>query len=352
MSAGELAESKNGSATIVTVGKSRDKSKPGVNEIQGFKTLKIDPPTSEEIKTLVSQPGLIELPGSTQGLKIVALSEGSTIEGLTVKTGTKNIQYAINSSPIKCKGDIGIGGSLVLKDAGQVELLGRSCRLYVQKAIFVNGDLKSPPGSKLGLQLAAGEAVMAGTRFGRFVSASVMIETRNAMNDIKEVRPLFALFTEVGGTRTMVASTEYTWVALPENYPANPAEVNAAADAFANIKPDAVHWNWTGPKPNTTGCKFDVGTYIANPRATTCFVAQYTSFDSSLLENPAFKGAMDGVLIATPNFHSRYTGTFKGVIVAHFALGSLDRLDFIADQRFAGVSILPKLNRPLVTIAK
>ena len=185
-----------------------------------------------------------------------------------------------------------------------------------------------------------------------FVSASVMIETRNAMNDIKEVRPLFALFTQVGSTRTMVASTEYTWVALPENYPANPAEVNASADAFASIKPDALHWNWTGPKPSTTGCKFDVGTYIANPRATTCFVAQYTSVDSRLLENPAFKGVMDGVLIATPNFHSRYTGTFKGVIVAHFALGSLDRLDFIADQRFAGVSILPKLNRPVVTIAK
>ena len=54
--------------------------------------------------------------------------------------------------------------------------------------------------------------------------------------------------------------------------------------------------------------------------------------------------AFERIFLNAPQYHSRYWGEFKGVIVAEFALASLNAFSFHFDSVFEQVQVLPLLN--------
>ena len=340
VSEGERSASPNGLKAFNNVGPSRDKSQPGVNEISAFKEVKIDPPTSAEIQAIISDPAAKEAPGSAAGLKIVTLGDGSEVTGLIVKTGAGGLPYAINNGAMTCKGDIVIGGSLVLKDVGSLTLKEKSCRLYVQKSVFIKGSLKADGDARFGIQIGAGQGIMAGVKYARSAGAETDAERNIVAGEIEDAGPQYYLvkLKTDGSLDKILATSDYdVWTILP----------TPGGEEFSKVS--GAHWHWrSSERPSTPNCQIPG---LVHSEIKTCAI---------WVTNPSFvdytkdrKNAnFDGVLFATQIFFSRYVGTVKGVIVADFALGALDRLNFESDNRFDMVPVLPKLKRAILSVKK
>jgi hypothetical protein len=336
---GEVAASLNGMKSLNNIGPSRDRTKPGVDAVIAAKTLKIDPPVESEITALLSDPDAKPASMSADNFKIMTIGVDSSISGIVVKNGAvANAPYAINNGPITCKGDVVIGGTLVLKDVGTMNLADKSCRLYVSKVVFIKGSLKAGGDPKLGIQIAAGHGVIAGVKYARSASGLINEERNNVAAEIEDVRPAYYMvkLKPDGSVDRKFATSNYDTSTIP------------VATDFAKVK--GPHWNFlSSERPAVDGCRYD-GLSL-NPTVVACAVLPISEAlaDYSL---SAYRADLDGVLIATQTFFSRYFGMVKGVVVADFALGSLDRLDFTADPRFDKVPVLPRLKRSLITIEK
>ena len=331
ISAAELSETNQVRRPIVAVGVNRNQSLPGVDQIKSYKTVKISPPTESEITALLSRAGARDVGGSPN-IKILALDSESSITGLTAKKGATGQWFAINSgASISCKGDIVIGGTLVLKDVSDFSVGARGCRLYVEKSIFVKGSLESKGDANYGIQLGAGRAILLGISHNRSINAEVTSERNNVVAEIQDAGPTWIMKKGTG----ILASTNYS----ADQFPQGLNSLLIANGGHWNYAPGAAH-PAAGAK-----CKFpgDPGQPGTNNGGDCVLQAPPTESRQS--------AKYTGVLFAAPTVSGRYFGAIKGVIIADFALVALKHLDFTSDMRFDKAPALPKLGRELITIS-
>jgi hypothetical protein len=327
----------SGKVPIPTVGKTRDTTKAGVNEISVLKKILINPPTEDEIAKLLVIPEAKSVIPSSE-IKVLGLGSNARLIGFGVKKGLTDTFYAINqSSTVECEGDIVVGGTLVLKDISQFKVGPTGCRLYVQQSVFIKGSIEAAGVAEQGIQIASGRAIVAGIRFGRSISDPVHAEIQNVGNDIEDAGIIYYLVKVASnGTITRLATTEYNYL----RFPGGPAE-------YAKVGASHLKWLGTARPPANAVCKLPGTAVTGTNNGQDCVF--YTPGEANDDQATTRKSVrFDGVIFASPRVESRYFGSFKGAIVADFALFSLNRLDFQADERFDGKPAFPWLGRPLL----
>jgi hypothetical protein len=330
-----------GKIPVPVVGGSRDKTKPGIDDIRTLKRVFINPPTGEEIQKLLTMSAAKPI-FSSSDLLVKGAGDGFVLNGFMVKKGLSGTSYLINqSSSVECHGDIVVGGTLVLKDIEQFKVGPLGCNLYVQNSVFIKGSLVASGSDDYGLQITSGRAIVAGIRYARAISGPVHEEIKNVGDDIEDTGFTYYLVTvNASGAVKRLATTQYShW-----RFPGGPSE-------FSKIS--ASHLTWLGSERPVAGavCKLPDTTVTGTNNGQDCIFytpTQAGDDQSATRKSVVFKG----VLLAAPIVESRYFGSIKGAIVADFVLVSLNRLNFSADVRFDGKPAFPLLGRPILHLER
>lgn len=244
---------------------------------------------------------------------------GGGVTGLTVVQGTSGA-YVTNQGTINCSGlDIVINGTLLLNNATVLAESG-GCKLYVTGSVFIespisyanSGNSADPTDN---LQITSATAVVMG----------------------------------VGLSGTSYVSGSFGQMNSPEGGP-NPLHVRLLDDArnpLFRIAPSSSAYNsWAnGVYSEAT----NIGPNLIQD-ASNVVGAAATAVSDAGQTRVAIN--FEHLLINAPMVHSRYLGTFNGVIIAELAEMSLGQFSFAYDSVFSNssVSVLPALPGDVVCV--
>jgi hypothetical protein len=207
------------------------------------------------------------------------------------------VNYVLATGKVTCDGDLGVEGILFLKDVTIETVEG--CRIYATGAVFQQGEIK----------------------YLKHLSAS---SSKNLMN--LQIISSDSIIMGVGATDCESDT--------------NPGWYHAAR--AGNYKPLTLRLG--SHSVETRRLKLDSPEAIARLDRLTTFAAAAGVQDASCRGGTEPRAVhFERLMLVAPNVQSRYTGNFKGVIIAEFALFSLSKFTFSFDQIFNQVPVLPMI---------
>lgn len=278
----------------------------GLAPVNQQSTVFIGSPTAAEILAIVPAPG-----GSGPWIQAKGAS-GPGLSGLSVATGVNGTSYVTNTGPIQCAGkDVVIDGTLLIEN-GQFYAGNNGCRLYVTGSVFVEGpitylDAGATADPTENLQITSATSVILG------VGLNGSTLNGNGTPDDGGVTPLqVRLLDDVRNNLLLrTAQTSSAYQTYATSILAEGENIGVA------LLPDASVPGTLPTAPSAAG----------QQRATIAF---------------------QHLLLNAPLIHSRYMGTFEGVIVAESAMFSLGEFQFSYDPVFQSVNVLPALPYDIV----
>lgn len=232
-------------------------------------------------------------------------SSSPVLSGLLSKSGY--FQNAI--SGLVCDGDLYINGTLYLKKAKIITKNG--CRLYVTGPVFVEGaityqDLNEGPNNNTNLQITSGRAILLGIAGSHCES---------------DTNPGWYYNQSILSTPNIT----------------NPLEFRFRGDIYNRVTRSA-NPTLASSYPQTAASPIEEGQFIISKGL------KIAGLKDASCETGTPAGReihFERLLLNAPNIQSRYTGKFKGSIIAELPLFALSRFDFSFDPVFQRVPILP-----------
>ncbi|MDR3607918.1 MAG: hypothetical protein P4M08_11140 [Oligoflexia bacterium] len=273
-------------------------------------TVYIGAPSSSQVLAIAPNSGLT---GPWVQVAKGETGAGSGISGLAITSGAGS-GFVTNSGPIHCSGlDVVINGTLLLNSAHVYAEKG-GCRLYVTGSVFIEGPITylnsgSTADPTDNLQITSATSVIMGVGLtGASYVPSGLEPGNNPLHTrlIDDARsPYFRIAT------TPAAYT--TWA-------------NGVLAEANNIGPTLLV-----DASNTSGASSTAYSSTGQSRASINY---------------------QHLLLNAPVVHSRYLGSFSGVIVSEIALMSLGQFNFHYDSVFsnASVSVLPALTGDVLCV--
>ncbi len=339
------------------VGKEQDMKTAGLRgKVVARKKVWIAAPTDEQldyIKRISSaKPAL-----SQQNIDFVFSTPDSRIQGLFVEVNpAKQFEYYVSNRNrrIYCVGDVFIDSPLFLNEV-EVETDDGGCRLYVKGSVYIQGDVKYVTLSKTpNLQISSTKAIMMGVKSIKHRFSLTEFGLRGMETQGEERIFDAKIFSERDRIQGLEDDAGPFWVkkevsVLPDGKTPNPnSQRKILAFGYGNDDPST---EWRAEpgvdisRISNADCPFvETEAIKANK---TCF----TEWAENSGNKRKFKN-YKGLVLNAPEIHSRYMGTFKGVIIAEQALFAVGNLDFYYDEAFDDVPILPLLNKAILDISE
>lgn len=329
-----------GSNAVVKVLKSEnstDIEKPGLRgNFYSRKSIWIDAPSAEEIRSLMQAPG-VQIIKNSLGVLLAKNTAADTISGFSIKkSSTTQKNYFTNDVVTTCKGDIIIEGSVFLNnlilntdDAG--------CRLYVTGSVFIQGPIIYPMGGESNLQISSASAIMFGMksmspRLTQLYTSAIPGGTRTAPNDLAEVAQNQSIINDSMNIDNLTNDAGPWFIMM------NQAGVPVAVMEDWDTK----HWiplpGYAVPA-NPDSCP-EVG--MADVKNYPCSRVSSAGYTDPYKFRKVIN--YEHLLLNAPKIHSRYYGIFKGVIIGEDVLFAVNNFKFEKDPVMIDVTLLPLLN--------
>jgi hypothetical protein len=337
-------------------------------KLKVVKSLYIGAPTDAQLDAFKIHPKarLLRSSGSTSIYAVDGDSFTSSInENLKIQSNSRG-KYVQNDGLLQCEGDIVIYGTLFLSNA-ELESTTRGCRLYVRGSVFIKGNIEHLTNSQ-NLQISSSRAVVMGIwyledRFFRsglnmaYIREAQTLASLNAFKQrIIDERNVITN-TSVGATLdgnilNDDAGPFQVLIKRPNSSLAN-AQIAAIRYTFdpdnhTNANPGSSNWipvnGFTQAQVSALNCiQFRTGIDFANnPSGYNCEY-WWAGDDRPLDVQPNLRKSIDyeKLLVNAPMVHSRYSGLFKGVIIAEVGLFAISHFSYQYDEVFSNKAILP-----------
>ncbi len=297
--------------------------------------IKISYPTQDEILALVpasqaSAPVTVALANN------VNASQTSSQSGLSVDSSGNFVRNSVGTT--KCYGDIVIKGPLLLKNL-VLETDQSGCRLYVSQSVFIQGPITYSGAQGTNLQITSARAILVG--FSAIRLGALPQATFNSVT----VRTADSTLTTAGGPWPRF-SPQWDSSYNPSDAPINGL---ATTDYFDAIVRDSIG---IGSEIQDAGDPAAVQNLVTGES----IVKEAPSSDNNNVGGPRIAIDYTALLLNAPHVHSRYAGTFKGVIISDVAMlarntSSQTIEQFVYDPVFDQVPvILPALTTTIISV--
>jgi hypothetical protein len=258
--------------------------------VREVRTVKISAPAHSEIMARISPDEKLHYyPQGDQA------SELKNFQSVVSILKPENSYFSnLPDSVMECDGDIFVDGVVFLKNLKLKTKFG--CRIYATGTIFVNGNLIDGQGTHNGFLL---------------------------------VEPTAASALELTSVRGLTLGLGYcdpTSNASIKKRLVFPSALKAPDEMLADV-------DILVGETASTSLMFDASDGVNNPEY------KCSNYLANINRNVKF----EHILLNAPIIHSRYTGDFRGVIIADFVLWSLGKFKYQYDPIFDSVPILPML---------
>lgn len=331
--------------TIVPQGltNEKDPSSPTIKQMlaaTGFKSpiserkeVFIGAPTEEVITNLTHLPDAVLLI-SEWDITAFGIGPQSFVRGLLAQQGPQGDFYFTNpiNKTLWCEGDIILLGPVHFNNL-KLKTGAQGCRIYTRNTVFITGPVsyvESPV--EANLQISSARAIYLGLRDIELrlggdehaigIRAAPTADTEKGWDakifeDRNKIGP--ALVEDTGPFRFgncagqpsgtfRFGQGDNNWRYLATNLPVAPADLASCSDQ-----------GWAGGNPQATAARKTVN--------------------------------YNGLVLNAPKVHSRYFGTFKGLVIGEDVIFAIGKFKFEFDPNFSRLSVLPLLKGRILRVS-